>query len=675
MTSKPRQSADQQLRNAVRGLRGPLIGVSGISCLGNVLMLTGPLFMMLVYSKVLTSKSIQTLVALSLLALLLYCFYGFLEGLRGKLMARVGITFDHKLAPTLFNATLRLPLHFGPHARNHDPLQDLAAIRNFLMGAGPAAILDVPWIPLYFLILYIVHPLLAATAFAGALFLVILSIVNQALAKPATQDVARVHASTMALLFDAKRNSEAAAAMSMGDDLCKRWGAGYVMSIAQARDLADHASLFGAISKSARLVLQSGMLALGAYLVIDADMSPGGMMACSIILARALSPIDGVIAHSRATAGAWQAFKRLRALTTALPKATAQQHGMPRPSRALSVRDVAIVPPGCGSATVSGVSFEIEAGDALGIIGPSGCGKSTLVRALVGAWPIARGEIRFDHAMLSHYSPETLADAIGHLPQTIELFDGTVAENIARFRKDATTQQVMEAARLAGVHEMILTFPKGYDTPVGEGGMTLSGGKRQRIGLARAVFGNPFLIVLDEPNSNLDPLGEQSLNEAIQRMRQLGRIVVIVAHRPSAIFAANKILSLRSGKAEMFGPKKLVLSALFPRLGQPHKSTEMGPAEAAAGPAQPPRTAQVPMQDPEQTLGSLQADLTQPPPATQPPAPRWMQPAANEAAMPVEAAVDETTQLAGTVTSLGKTRARRQGATQAGLHGTQSRAL
>ena len=305
--------------------------------------------------------------------------------------------------------------------------------------------------------------------------------------------------------------------MSMGDDLCKRWGSGLRNAISHARDLADHASIFGAISKAARLVLQSGMLALGAFLVIDADMSPGGMIASSIILARALTPIDQVIAYCAARRPPGRPSSRLRALSATLPKAraAAARHAAPEPR--LSVRDVAIVPPGGAVATVAGVSFEIEAGDALGIIGPSGCGKSTLVRALVGAWPTARGEVRFDNALIAQYSPETLADAIGHLPQSIELFDGTIAENIARFRKDATAEQVIEAAKMAGVHDMILAFPLGYDTPVGEGGTTLSGGQRQRIGLARALFGNPFLVVLDEPNSNLDPLGEQSLNDAIQQ--------------------------------------------------------------------------------------------------------------------------------------------------------------
>jgi PrtD family type I secretion system ABC transporter len=579
-----RNSAEVQLRTALHTLRKPLIGISAISCLGNILMLTGPIFMMLVYNKVLSSKSIPTLAALSLLALLLYGFYGLLEGLRGKLMARVGITFDHRLAPTLFEATLKLPLHFGPHARNHDPLQDLASIRNYLMGPGPVALLDLPWMPIYFAILLLINPVLFLAAGCGALFLVILSLINEFVTKGTVKAATQVHSATMTLLLDAKRNSEAAAAMGMGDDLCKRWGSGYVNSISHARDLADHASVFGAISKTVRHVLQSAMLALGAYLVIEAEMSPGAMIASSVILARALTPIDQVIGNWRSTSAAWQALRRLRALSSKLPKAAQQQHGMPRPHHALSVRDVAIVPPGGAVATVAGVSFEIEAGDALGIIGPSGCGKSTLVRALVGAWPTARGEVRFDNALIGQYSPDALADAIGHLPQSIELFDGTIAENIARFRKDATAEKVIEAARMAGVHDMILAFPLGYDTPVGEGGATLSGGQRQRIGLARALFGNPFLVVLDEPNSNLDPLGEQSLNDAIQQMRQAGKIVVIVAHRPSAIFAANKILSVRGGRAEMFGPKEQVLAALFPRIGQPHKPSQVANSQSGAGP-------------------------------------------------------------------------------------------
>lgn len=579
MTDHTRTATGRKLQEAIRALRTPLVGVSGISLVGNVLMLTGPMFMLLVYNKVLSSKSIPTLVALSGLALLLYLFYGLLEVMRGKLMTRVGITFDHRLAPSLFDATLRLPLYFGPHARKHDPLQDLASIRNYLMGQGPAALLDLPWIPLYFGVLFFVHPVLGFSAMGGALFLVLLSVINQLVTSSAAATAGQLHAATAALMTDARRNVEAAAAMSMGDDLCRRWGQGYVSAISQARELADHASVFGAISKTARLILQSGMLAIGAWLVIEQEMSAGAMISCSVVLARALAPIDGVIAHWRGSSTAWNAIRRLRALVAGLPQTATHEHSMPRPTKRLSVRDISIVPPGTNAATVQGVSFEIEAGDALGIIGPSGCGKTTLVRALVGAWPTARGEVRFDDAMISQYSAETLADAIGHLPQTIELFDGTIAENIARFRADASTADVVEAAKLAGVHEMILSFPKGYDTPVGEGGMILSGGQRQRIGLARAVFGNPFLVVLDEPNSNLDPLGEQSLNEAIQRIRQNGQIVVIVAHRPSAIFAANKILSLRRGRAEMFGPKNQVLGALFPRLGQPHKQAPAAASE------------------------------------------------------------------------------------------------
>ena len=445
------------------------------------------------------------------------------KDLRGKLMARVGITFDHKLAPSLFLATLRLPLHFGPHARQYDPLQDLATIRNFLMGGGPSALLDLPWIPLYFAILYIVHPLLAAMAIGGAVLLVALSVVNQTLTKSASRNAGQSAPSTMSLLMDVRRNSEAAAAMSMGDDLCKRWGAGYVNAMSHARDQADQASLFGAISKALRLVLQSGILALGAYLVIDADMSPGGMMACSIILARALAPIDQVIAYSRGTAAAWQALKRLRTLSAQLcpkPRRSSTACRVPasrfRCATSRSRRPAARRRPWRACPSKSKRATRLASSGRAAAASPRWSARWS-----APGRPRA-GKSASTSAMISHYSAETLADAIGHLPQSIELFDGTIAENIARFRKNATTEEVIEAAQLAGVHEMILSFPKGYDTPVGEGGMTLSGGQRQRIGLARAVFGEPFLVVLDEPNSNLDPLGEQSLNEAIQRMRPEG---------------------------------------------------------------------------------------------------------------------------------------------------------
>lgn len=589
------------LREAISLIRTPLIGVAGISLISNLLMLTGPMFMMLVYDKVLASKSMPTLIALCALALLLYACYGVFEVMRTKLLARIGTSFDHRLAPRLFDATLRLPLYFGQHARKHDPLADLANVRNFLMGSAPTALFDLPWMPIYFAFLYFVHPTLALTAAIGAIILIIITALKHYVMRFPMEAANKMHGASHSLLFDVKRNGEAAAAMNMGDDLCRRWGSGYVNTIALSRELSDHAGVFGAMTKTVRFILQSAMLAVGAYLVMLGQMSPGAMIAGSIILSRALSPVDSAMAQWRSYSSAWQAFKRLRDLIRALPNVAEREHSMGVPTQKLSVRDLAIVPPGSGAATLAGVSFEVDAGDALGIIGPSGCGKSTLIRALVGAWKATRGEVRYDDVPIANYSPDVLADSIGHLPQSIELFDGTIAENIARFRKDATAEEIYAAAQMAGVHEMILSFPKGYDTPVGEGGMTLSGGQRQRIGLARAVYGNPFLIVLDEPNSNLDPLGEQSLNEAIQRMRAAGKIVVIVAHRPSAIFAANKILSLRNGRAEMFGPKRQVLAALFPRAGQPHKPAMPAPAAPAQAPqlaAQPTTAAPTPTPTP-----------------------------------------------------------------------------
>ena len=559
------------LQQSFRKVRFPLWGIAAISCIANILMLTGPMFMMLVYDKVLTSKSVPSLIALSILALILYSIFGILESMRSKLLARVGTTFDHSLAPRLFEATLRLPLFMGPHSKSHDPLQDLALVRNYFMSSGPNAVFDLPWMPMYFGFLMLIHPVLGLTAIAGAGVIVLIAFANQQFSKSVSRTSNDQLVATQSILVDAKRNAEAVAAMSMSHDLCRRWGERYVGAISNARSLADHSGFFGAVSKTFRFVLQSTMLAVGAYLVILEQISAGGMIAGSIILSRALAPLDQIIGNWRGLGAAWQAFQRIRILTAALPKMIENQHQLPSPSKSLSVRDLVVIPPGANAVTLSSVTFEVEAGDAIGIIGPSGCGKSTLVRTLVGAWSATRGEVRLDDALISQYSAQTLANSIGHLPQSIEIFDGTIAENIARFRKDATPEEVVAAAKLAGVHEMILGFDKGYDTPVGEGGAALSGGQRQRIGLARTVFGNPFLVVLDEPNSNLDPLGEQSLNEAIQRMRSNGQIVVIVAHRPSAIFAANKILSLRNGRAEMFGPKRQVLAALFPRQGQPHK--------------------------------------------------------------------------------------------------------
>ena len=572
MTQKIPAHSNKLLNDAFRKVRRPIFGVVGISLVSNILMLTGPMFMMLVYDKVLSSKSIPSLIALSVLAIMLYAIYGVLESMRSKILARVGTTIDHSLAPRLFEGTLRLPLFMGPHSKKADPLQDLAVVRNYLMSSGPAAAFDLPWMPLYFVFLSMVHPVLGLVAFAGAVILVIIAIINQCCSKETSRVSNEKMATTNAILVDAKRNAEAVAAMGMVGDLCKHWGPDYVAATSNARQFADNSGLFSAITKTFRYVLQSGMLAVGAYLVILEQISPGGMIAGSIIMGRALAPVDQMIANWRGMSMGWQAYQRVKTLTAALPEMLAQQHELPAPSRSLSVRDLAVVPPGSKAVTLSGVSFEVEAGDAVGIIGPSGCGKSTLVRALVGAWTAARGEVMLDGAPISQYSAKTLARAIGHLPQNIEIFDGTIVENISRFNKAATTEQVVAAAKLAGVHEMILSFPQGYQTQVGEGGAALSGGQRQRIGLARALFGNPFMVVLDEPNSNLDPIGEQSLNDAIQRMRENGRIVVIVAHRPSAIFAANKILSLRSGRADMFGPKQQVLTALFPRHGQPHKS-------------------------------------------------------------------------------------------------------
>ncbi|MCI4660623.1 MAG: type I secretion system permease/ATPase [Neomegalonema sp.] len=543
------------LRRAKRAVRGPLLAVGALSLVINMLMMTGPLFMLLVYDKVLTSQSAATLAALSLIAVVLYVFYGLLEGTRSKILARVGVRFDYMLAPSLFEATLRLPLYLGQNTKIHEPLQDLTTMRTFLMGPAPAAFFDLPWLPVYMLVLYLVHPVLGLAAAIGAGTLIVFAALNQVLARVQAGRAGQAQAGSQATLVDAQRGAEAAAAMGMGGALQARWAQGYSASVNAHRSLSDHAGIFGALTKTTRLLLQSAMIAVGAFLVIEGQMSPGSMIACSIIVARALAPVEQIIAQWRSVIAAHHAHKRLSKLVDALPTSQRRGAALAQPHQKLEVRGLTIVPPGASQPSVRDISFELEAGDALGIIGPSGSGKSTLARALTGAWEVARGEVRLDGAGLGQFPADTLGRSIGYLPQNVELFDGTIAENIARFRPDATDEQVIEAAKLAGVHELILSFADGYATPIGPSGATLSRGERQRIGLARALFGNPFLIVLDEPNANLDPLGEEHLTRSIQRIRQRGQIVCVVAHRPSAIFAANKILAERDGRGAIIVPQ------------------------------------------------------------------------------------------------------------------------
>ncbi|MFK0207726.1 type I secretion system permease/ATPase [Agrobacterium sp. NPDC090283] len=543
---------------ALRATRNAFGSVALLSAFTNILMLTGPLFMMQVYDRVLSSRSVPTLVALSVLAITLYLFLGILELIRSRILSRIGERIEEQLGGPTFDAVMLLPLRMSKKEVAAQPLRDLEQMRQFMSGPGPVAICDMPWLPLYIAILFLFHAYLGWLAIAGAALLIVLTLCSDAVLRDPTRRVAALSSARADYIEAGRRNAEALHAMGMKSAYARKWHETNSAYVEEQRQASDATSSFSTFSKIFRLALQSAVLALGAWLAIKQLASPGAMIASSILTSRALAPIEQAIGQWRGFINFRQAKARLGQL---LDKIGPDQERMalPAPSKTLSVSGVAVVAPGNQSPTVRDVTFSLTAGQGLGIIGPSGSGKSTLVRALVGIWPPARGTVRLDGAEIDQWHPEALGPSIGYLPQGVELFDGTIAENISRFSGSANPSDVIEAAKQADVHDLILSMPQGYDTRIGNSGASLSAGQRQRIGLARALFGNPFLIVLDEPNASLDAEGEMALTNAIVIARQQGAIVVIVAHRPNALSAVDNVLVLAQGAMVGFGPRDEVL--------------------------------------------------------------------------------------------------------------------
>lgn len=543
---------------ALRKTRSAFLSVALISVVTNILMLTGPLFMMQVYDRVLSSRSVPTLVALSILALGLYLFLGILEIIRGRMLGRIGERIEEELGRSAVEAALALPLRMSPKETVSQPLRDLDQVRQFMSGAGPVAICDLPWLPFYLAILYLFHPYLGWLAVAGAVILVGLTLTSEIRLRKPGRRLTQVAIARNEFLEAGRRNAEAVRAMGMRQAYLARWNRLNDVYIQGQRHAGDTTSGYATASKILRIALQSAVLALGAWLSIQQLVSPGAMIASSILTSRALAPVEQVIAQWRGFVAARQAIGRLRTVLE-------RTHGQPRlmplplPKTSLSVAELTIAPPGSLQAVVQDVSFELRAGQAVGIIGPSGAGKSSLARSLAGIWQPQRGSIRLDGAEIGGWNPDVLGASIGYLPQGVELFDGTVAENIARLASEASADDVIEAAKLANVHEMILGLPDGYNTSIGTAGAVLSAGQRQRIGLARALFRKPFLIVLDEPNASLDSEGEVALTNAILSVRARGAIVVVVAHRPNALVAVDHTLVLNHGRLIAFGPRDDVL--------------------------------------------------------------------------------------------------------------------
>lgn len=556
-------------------VRGAFLSVAIVSAVTNVLMLTGPLFMMQVYDRVLTGRSVPTLVALSLLAFFLYVFMGLLEVIRARILSRIGDRLEEELGAPTFQAVLTLPLRAmgqGPSRQptGAEPRRDLDTVRQFLAGAGPVAICDLPWLPFYLLLLFLFHPYLGLVALVGAVILIALTLGNEAILRQRMRRIARLAETRGDLVEAGRRNAEAIRAMGMGRAYAARFEAVNARYVEDQRQTGDTAGSFAAVSKILRLALQSAVLATGAWLAIDGLASPGAMIAASILTSRALAPVEQAIAHWRGFLAARQAAGRLGIVLADVAGKSAPMP-LPAPRERLDVAGLTVIAPQSGTLhdaaaapappvpILQDVSFSLKAGQAVGVIGPSGAGKSSLARALVGTWKPAAGTVRLDGAEIDRWDTERLGASIGYLPQGVELFDGTVAENIARFAPDAQAPEVIAAARLAGVHELILSLPDGYDSRIGTGGRMLSAGQRQRLGLARALFRDPFLIVLDEPNASLDAEGEQALTGAIATMRQKGSILVVIAHRPNALAAVDQTLVMTAGRLVAFGPRDEVL--------------------------------------------------------------------------------------------------------------------
>ena len=559
------QGSSSELADALHACRTAFIGIGLFSGVINVLMLTGALFMLEIYDRVLPSRSLPTLISLALLVLILFSMQGLLDLVRSRILVRVGASIDEALRGRMLQAMIRVPLVAGNQGRGIQPVRDLENIRSFMSGPGPTALFDLPWIPVYLIVIFAFHIALGLTALFGAVVLVGLTVLTELLSRSPMKSATEVGLARTNFADACRRNAEAIVAMGMARRIEAKWEEVNSRHLTELQRLSDVSGGLGAFSRVLRMVLQSAVLAVGAYLVVEQQATAGIIIAASILAGRALAPVDLSIAHSKSFLAARNSWRRLSLLLALLP-VRAEPMTLPAPKAQLALQDVCVAAPGTKKLIVQAVTFEMEAGHALGIVGPTGSGKSTLVRAITGAWQPVAGRIRLDGADIDQWSPHELGWHTGYLPQDVELFGGTVAENISRFDREADANAIIAAARVAGVHELIVGFREGYETQIGEHGEALSAGQRQRIALARALYHDPFLVVLDEPNSNLDSDGDIALTNAILGVRNRGGIVIIVAHRPSALVAVDWMLTIDGGRVQAFGEKETVLATLLPKL-------------------------------------------------------------------------------------------------------------
>jgi len=551
-------NSPKEIKSVLMELKGTFLYVGFFSLFINLLMLVPPLYMLQLYDRVVTSRSEDTLIMLTLIVVALFIVMGLLEFVRSRLLVRSGNRMDRLLNHRIFDAMFKMSLIKG--GSSSQPLTDLTQIRQFLTGNGTFAFFDAPWIPVYLGLLFLFHPLFGWFAIGAIIFQVIIAFTNEFSTKKLlnaanTQTIASNNYASSNL-----RNSEVIHALGMGKRLRQLWYDKHAEGLQYQSAASDRASIWMNLSKTSRIMSQSLMLGVGGYLAITDQITPGMMIAGSIIMGRAMAPIDLMVGSWKGFSTARSAYHRLNGLLAQFPN-EGNRMSLPAPEGQLSLDKVVAAPPGSREAVVKGVSFSLEAGDVLGIVGPSAAGKSSLARVILGIWPHAAGDVRIDGAAISHWNREELGPHLGYLPQDIELFSGTVAENIARFG-EVESEKVIAAAKMAGVHELILELQQGYDTPIGQSGTVLSGGQRQRIGLARALYDEPKLVVLDEPNSNLDEKGEAALLQAVNKLQQNKATVLLITHRSSVLKSVNKMLVMREGALWMFGKRDEVIAEL-----------------------------------------------------------------------------------------------------------------
>lgn len=536
-----------------------LVFLSGVS---NILMLTGPLFMMQVYDRVLASRSLPTLVALSLIAILAYLAIWLLDMLRGRIASLFAERLADEMLPHAKRAAITLQLQHGRMSDDSDVLfRDIEMVRTFGQTQAPMAFLDVPWLPVYVAVAFLLHPVIGWSVVVGIAVLAVMTWLGGRLSRAPSTAAMRASAARQAIFKGIQRNAEAIHAMGMDTAIWQRWARRNDEAVKADSRTGSINSAIGGLSRTFRQVFQSSILALGAFLVVSGELSAGAIIAATILAGRALAPIDQAIANWRPLMDTRASFNRLHRLIHEMPPAVARM-ALPMPVRSLELDNLCVAAPGQPFPSVRNVSLSLQAGDALGVIGHSASGKTTLARAIAGLWQPCDGKVLLDGADLAHFDRLQLGPTIGFMPQDVQLLDGTIRENIARFRDDATAAQVIAAAKAASFHQHALAFPNGYDTQIGPNGAHLSAGQRQRIGIARALYGNPFLVVLDEPNANLDAEGEMAVARAVRGIRQRGGIAIVIAHRPGAISQSTHLLVLEHGEVTACGPKERVLAQI-----------------------------------------------------------------------------------------------------------------